>query len=173
LRTKRIGPEPTYSLIWVKLSKRVAMRSGMMKAIGVAFLPSAIFILVKGAESRQRKVRSSTATSSSFSRRRIWPIGSRGIQRLRLATTSLASTGSPSWKRSPLRSRKVQIFPSAETSSFSTIWRCGSSLSSKPYSVSHTRTEAFRTTYCVPQIGSKFARFACGTKRSTRFAAWL
>ena len=31
--------------------------------------------------------------------------------------------------------------------------------------------DALRTTYCVPQIGSKFARLACGTKRSTRAAA--
>src|SRR5216684_6666048 len=31
--------------------------------------------------------------------------------------------------------------------------------------------DAFRTTYWVPQIGSKFARSACGTKRSARAAA--
>jgi hypothetical protein len=80
LRAKRIGPEPTYSLIWVKLSVR-AMRSGMMKHIGVAFLPSAMVIFGKGAFSTQRKVRSSTATSSSLSARSSWPIGSRGIQR--------------------------------------------------------------------------------------------
>ena len=37
--------------------------------------------------------------------------------------------------------------------------------------MSHTRVPALRTTYWVPQIGSKFARFACGTKRST-LAPW-
>src|SRR5215468_3187727 len=31
--------------------------------------------------------------------------------------------------------------------------------------------EALRTTYCVPQIGSKLARLACGTKRSALAAA--
>src|SRR6266436_3873417 len=31
--------------------------------------------------------------------------------------------------------------------------------------------EALRTTYWVPQMGSKFARSACGTKRSARAAA--
>src|SRR5215470_3422579 len=31
--------------------------------------------------------------------------------------------------------------------------------------------EALRTTYCVPQMGSKLARLACGTKRSVRAAA--
>src|SRR5712664_4161902 len=31
--------------------------------------------------------------------------------------------------------------------------------------------EALRTTYWVPQTGSKFARSACGTKRSVRAAA--
>src|SRR4051794_12393316 len=40
-----------------------------------------------------------------------------------------------------------------------------------PYSVSHTIAAALRTTYCVPQIGSKLARLACGTKRSVRAAA--
>ena len=34
LRMKRIGPDPTYSLIWVKASV-LAMRSGMMKQQGV------------------------------------------------------------------------------------------------------------------------------------------
>src|SRR3569833_3614893 len=40
-----------------------------------------------------------------------------------------------------------------------------------PYSVSHTMVAVLRTTYCVPQIGSKFARLACGTKRRVRAAA--
>src|SRR5579864_4938576 len=31
--------------------------------------------------------------------------------------------------------------------------------------------DALRTTYWVPQMGSKFARSACGTKRSVRAAA--
>src|SRR6516162_4407566 len=37
--------------------------------------------------------------------------------------------------------------------------------------MSHTRAEALRTTNWVPQIGSKFARLACGTNRSVRAAA--
>ena len=43
-----------------------------------------------------------------------------------------ASTGSPSWNFSPDRSRKVQVRPSSDTSSDSTIWRCGCSLASMP-----------------------------------------
>src|SRR5262249_13451380 len=31
--------------------------------------------------------------------------------------------------------------------------------------------DALRTTYCVPQMGSKFARLACGTKRRVLVAA--
>src|ERR1700758_1508088 len=34
--------------------------------------------------------------------------------------------------------------------------------------MSHTSAEALRTTYWVVQMGSKFARFACGTNRSVR-----
>ena len=49
----------------------------------------------------------------------IKPIWSRAAHRLRLATTSLASTGSPSWNLSPGRSRNVQVRPSADTSSAS------------------------------------------------------
>src|SRR5215475_7264734 len=37
--------------------------------------------------------------------------------------------------------------------------------------MSHTNAAALRTTYWVPQIGSKLARSACGTKRSARAAA--
>ena len=76
----------------------------------------------------------------------------------------------PSWNFSPERSLKVQVRPSLDVSSLSTICRCGCSFSSNPYSVSHTSTAALRTTYCVPQMGSKFARLACGTKRRV-FAA--
>ena len=54
--------------------------------------------------------------------------GSRAAQRLMLATASLASTGSPSWNFSPGRSRNVQMRPSGDTSSASTIWRCGCEL---------------------------------------------
>ena len=57
---------------------------------------------------------------------------SRADQRVRLATTSLASTGAPSWNFRPARSLKVQVRPSLETSSPSTIWRCGCSFSSTP-----------------------------------------
>src|SRR5262245_50745919 len=37
--------------------------------------------------------------------------------------------------------------------------------------MSQTMAEALRTTYCVPQTGSKLARSACGTNRSVRAAA--
>ena len=104
----------------------------MMKQAGVLVLPSAKRSFGYGFLSVQRKLRSSTATSSLWMPRSIWPIGSRGIQRWMEATTSLASTGSLSWKRRPSRRRKVQTRPSAETSSFSTICGCGSSLSSTP-----------------------------------------
>src|SRR5712671_2707494 len=86
-------------------------------------------------------------------------MGSRADQRARLATTSLLSTGSPSWNFSPGRRRKVQIRPSSDTSSDKTIWRCGCSVA------------ALRTTYWVPHTGSKFARLAWGTKRKVRAAA--
>ena len=103
----------------------LAIRSGMMKAMGVLLLPSASSILGKGLRSRQRIVRSSTPTSSCWIARIIWPIGSRALQRVRLATTSLASTGSRSWNVRPGRSRNVQVRPSGDTSSASTIWRRG------------------------------------------------
>src|SRR5262249_16901370 len=93
---------------------------------------------------------------------------SRTAQRARLATASFASTGSPSCHFNPGRSRNVHVSPSAETSSASTIWRCGVSWSSTPYSVSHTSADALRTTYWVVQMGSKLASFACGTKPTVR-----
>ena len=62
----------------------------------------------------------------------IIPMGSRADQRAMLATASLARTGSPSWNFSPGRSVKVQVSPSSETLSLSTIWRCGMSFSSTP-----------------------------------------
>src|SRR6266404_7248981 len=37
--------------------------------------------------------------------------------------------------------------------------------------VSHTTAAALRTTYWVPQMGSKLARLACGTKRKVRAEA--
>ena len=110
----------------------LAIRSGMMKAMGVLLLPSASSILGKGLRSRQRTVRSSTPTSSCWIALIIKPIGSRALQRVRLATTSLLSTGSPSWNLRPGRSRKVQVRPSGDTSSASTIWRCGLSWLSMP-----------------------------------------
>src|SRR5262249_62167642 len=68
----------------------------------------------------------------------------RSAHRLILATTSLERTGSPSWNLSPSRSRKVQVSPSDETLSDSTICRCGCNLLSTPYSMSHTRSPALR-----------------------------
>ena len=85
-----IGPEPTYSLISLNGSV-LAMRSGMMSAIGALFLPSANSILVNGLLSRKRNVRSSTASSASSRPLITWPMVSRTIQRLRLAMTSRVS----------------------------------------------------------------------------------
>ncbi len=110
----------------------LAIRSGMMKAMGVLVLPSARSIFGKGLRNRQRNVRSSTAASSCWIALIIRPMGSRAVQRARLATTSLESTGSPSWNLRPGRSRKVQVRPSVDTSSASTIWRCGLSWLSMP-----------------------------------------
>ena len=126
-----MGPLPMYSVICWKGSV-LAIRSGMMKAIGVLFLPSANSILGYGADSTHLTVRSSTATSSFCKALSISPMESRDVQRVRLVTTSLASTGSPSWNLRPGRSLKVQVRPSLETSSPSTICRCGSSLSLRP-----------------------------------------
>jgi hypothetical protein len=93
---KRIGPEPTYSLICLNGSV-AAIRSGMMNSVGVLLLPSANSIFPYGWLSRNRNVLSSTASNASVRFLIGPPIGaSRTIQRLILATTSLASTGSPS-----------------------------------------------------------------------------
>ena len=100
----------------------------------------------------------------------IWPIGSRTIQRFRLAVTSLDSTGSPSWNFSPVRSLNVQVRPSLEASCPSTICGFGSSLLSTPYSVSQISSAALRTTYCVPATESSDDRFAWGMNRSTRLS---
>jgi hypothetical protein len=103
-----------------------------MKQHGVRVLLSARSILVKGRFSDHRKVRSSMTASSLSIALIIWPMGSRAAQRLTLATASFASTDSPSWNFSPGRRRKVQLRPSEETSSDSTICRWGSSLSLMP-----------------------------------------
>ena len=110
----------------------LAIRSGMTKRNGALFLASAKSIFGKGFFSTHLKVLSSTAASSSWMPLSISPIGSRADQRARLATASLASTGSPSWNLRPGRSVKVQVSPSSETLSLSTIWRCGGSFSSTP-----------------------------------------
>ena len=59
-------------------------------------------------------------------------MASRFDQRVTLATQSLARTGSPSWNLSPSRSLKVQVSPSAATSSLSTICRFACSVLSMP-----------------------------------------
>jgi hypothetical protein len=97
----------------------------MTKHIGVLFLPSASSIFGNGFFRTQRNVRSSTATSSFWMALIIRPTVSRSAHRSTLATASFAVTRSPSWNLSSGRSRNVQISPSAETSSASTIWRCG------------------------------------------------
>src|SRR5215471_8295984 len=55
----------------------------------------------------------------------ICPIWSRAAHRLMLATVSFARTGAPSWNFSPGRRRNVQVRPSCDTSSASTICRRG------------------------------------------------
>jgi len=62
---------------------------------------------------RSRTLRSSTASMASAAASRVCPNDSRDAQRSTLATTSRASTGSPSWNRSPGRSRNVQMRPSS------------------------------------------------------------
>ena len=110
----------------------LATRSGITKATGALFLPSASSIFGYGFLSTHLMVRSSGALNSCSIALSMSPIWSRAAQRLRLATTSFASTFSPSWKVSPGRSLKVQVRPSEDTSSDSTIWRRGSSFSSTP-----------------------------------------
>jgi hypothetical protein len=90
-----MGPLPTYSEICLNGSV-FAMRSGMMKAIGVLILPSASSIFGKGSLSVHVTVRSSAAVRSCWTALINRPIWSRAVQRTRLATTSFARTGSPS-----------------------------------------------------------------------------
>src|ERR1700732_967747 len=85
-----------------------AMRAGMMKHDGVPTFPSAIGNFEYGRLSLQRKVRASTATSSSWIALIIRPMLSRACQRARLRIPSFARTGSPSWNFRFGRSRKVQ-----------------------------------------------------------------
>ena len=112
------------------------MRSGMMKAAGLDGLASAASSRGKGRFSLKRSRRSSSAASSSTTGSSFWPLELRFIQRFRLATQSVARTGSPSWKRRPLRSVKVQARPSSATSCPSAICGCGWNAASIPYSTS-------------------------------------
>jgi hypothetical protein len=78
-------------------------------------LPSASIIGPKRRRSRISKRRSSIARIASTRSRNVWPSVSRGIQRSMEATASAARTLSPSWKRGPSRSVKVQRSPSSST----------------------------------------------------------
>ena len=97
-----------------------------------------------------------------------WPIVSRTIQRARLATTSLLSTGSPSWNLRPGRSLMVQTLLSGLTSWPSAICGFGVMVLSMPNSVSQTSRLALRTTYWVPATASSDDRLAWGMNFSTR-----
>ncbi len=66
---------------------------------------------------RKRTVLSSAADKSSVASKSAAAKMTRGAKRRMLATTSFASTGSPSWKRRP--SRKVRFHTNP---SFSTLW---------------------------------------------------
>src|SRR5262244_3731174 len=78
-----MGPLPIYSEICLNGSV-FAMRSGMMKAIGVLILPSASSIFGKGFLSTHLTVRSSVAVSSCWIALINRPIWSRAVQRSRL-----------------------------------------------------------------------------------------
>jgi hypothetical protein len=64
---------------------------------------------------RKRKVRSSTAATSSVAAMSAWPKASRCPQRRTEAAQSRARTGSPSWNRSSSRKRMFQTRPSFST----------------------------------------------------------
>ena len=140
----------------------------MMKAALATGFARASSSSGKGDLRRMRSVRSSTASKASTTAPSDWPKVSRRAQRARLAAQSRASTGSPSWKRSPSRSRIVQVRLSSETWCPSAICgrTCRSSVS--PYSVSKMVQPWFSVTPAVVQIGSSEVRFACGTIRRVR-----
>ena len=94
-----------------------------MNGTGLDSLPKASPSSRNGAFSRKRMVRSSAAANSSVWAIRVWPNPSRAAQRRMLATQSRASTGAPSWKRSPSRSRMVTVRPLSAVSKPSAI--CG------------------------------------------------
>jgi biotin-(acetyl-CoA carboxylase) ligase len=140
----------------------------MMKQVLVPALPSTSGSSGKGRFSRNFTVRSVGALISSTTVIIARPNVSRLPQRPRLATTSLASTGSPVWKRKPSRSVSTQVVPSSSMAWPSTICGCGTRFSSHPYSVSQTSRPWLRVTKPVDQIGSSTARLAWATNFSVR-----
>ena len=123
-----MGPLPTYSLIcWNGSVLRDPLRHD--EAAGRAGLAER----EAAASGRASSATSGRCgrpppTSSFWTAREHLPHAGRAASSAWMeATTSFASTGSLSWKRRPSRRRKVQVRPSAETSSPSTICGCGSS----------------------------------------------
>ena len=116
------GPLPTTSVSRLSPGVR-ASRSGSMKGTGAFGLPSTSSTSGNGSLRVSTNVRASFTSSDwveAISRR---PMASRGAQRLREATQSVAVTGPPSCQRKPSRSWKVQVRRSEELSKRSTI--CG------------------------------------------------
>ena len=171
-RLNRIGPEPTYSR---DLLERIGLRDALRhdEQAGRAALaqreqhlriglvqPEAEGPVVHGLQRvgalldrhAHRRVAHHPAVDAGDARRAPAPACRRGIS-------------------GPSRSLKVQVLKSGLASWLSTICGCGSSLSLTPYSVSQISSEPLRTTYCVVQIGSRFARLACGTKCKTLLSA--
>ncbi len=109
-------------------------------------LPNASGSSGKGVRRRNWMVRSSGADKSSVAASKACPNVSRLPQRAMLATQSRASTGSPSWNRSPSRSASRQRRPPSSTVAPATICGCGRNALSWPYSVSNTMKAWLRVT---------------------------
>ena len=139
------------------------MRAGMITA-AVWNFDRALGRCGNGLLSRQTMVRSSGASNASTRTSMVAPTGSRFIQRRSEATQSRASTGSPSWKRSPSRRVMVRRFPSFSISSPASICGFGFIAASRPYSVSNTIMPKLRTTIALVHTGSMLDSAACGTK---------
>ena len=103
----------------------------------------------KGRFRRMSRVRSSAASQASIAGATTWPSVSTADQRRMLAAQSLASTGVPSWKRRPSRSRMVHRRPSSDTVWPSAICGRGTSPLSTANSVSKTRAAWARVTLAV------------------------
>ena len=119
---KRNGPLPVMSVTCLNGSV-IASRSGMIGQMFPAVLASASGSSGNGRIRRNTMLRSSGADTSAVAAISADPNASRTAQRRTLATQSRASTGVPSWNRSPSRSVSRHSNPSASTTCPATI--CG------------------------------------------------